>query len=108
MSEIDDAIATLRHIRDDAAHRLAALEHATSPLPGSFCVHCGERINGVNGNEECPVSRYMSRIAGRSTIGPKEGPGVRGSSHLWSGGHVERWFNYAGPRGAERWSEVEP
>ena len=102
MSEVEDTIATLEHIRDDAAHLITALKHSSSALPGSFCVHCGEMVNGVNGLEECPVSRYMSRVSGtRGSADAKKGE-VHGQPHLWSGGHVEDWFNYSGPRGAEK------
>jgi hypothetical protein len=101
MSDIDDAIATLTHIRDDAAYRIAALRASSSPMPGSFCVHCGDMVNGVNGTEECPVSRYMSRLGTKGILDARKGE-IHGQGHLWSSGHVEDWFNYSGPRGAER------
>jgi hypothetical protein len=102
MPEIEDAIATLEHIRDDAARQVVALKHSSSALPGSYCVHCGETVNGVNGVEECPVSRYMSRVSGGKSITDAKKGEVHGQPHLWSAGHVEDWFNYSGPRGAEK------
>jgi hypothetical protein len=106
MSEIsyDDAITLLEKIRDDAASLLKKMKDQHSPLPGSYCVYCGDTVNGVNGNEECPVSRYMTRImpvdVGKLPYVVKGD--VHGGSHLWSAGHVEDWFNYSGPRGSEK------
>jgi hypothetical protein len=105
MSEInyDEVVRTLEGIRDAAQITIKKLQHAHSPLPGSYCVHCGETINGVNGLEECPVSRYMSRLGHGSLVNdPIKGGDVHGQPHLWSAGHVEDWFNYSGPRGAEK------
>jgi hypothetical protein len=106
MGEIsyDDAIALLEKIRDDAAALLVKMKRTHSALPGSYCVHCGETVNGVNGTEECPVSRYMARVRPvKAGALPDVTKGeVHGQPHLWSAGHVEDWFNYSGPRGAEK------
>lgn len=104
MSEIsyDDAIALLEKIRDDAAALIVKMKRSHSALPGSYCVHCGETVNGVNGLEECPVSRYMSRLGHGSLVNKPIKGEAHGQPHLWSAGHVEDWFNYSGPRGAEK------
>lgn len=72
---------------------------------GYFCAQCGERGTATNGMEECPVSRYQYReMYPGDHVEKREGE-VHGLSHLWAR-HVERWFNYSGPRGAERgWPE---
>jgi len=104
VSEIsyDDAITLLEKIRDDAASLLKKMKSEHSALPGSYCVYCGDTVNGINGNEECPVSRALRRVSAvGGNIETKKGE-IQGGSHLWSAGHVEDWFNYSGPRGAEK------